>query len=118
VNYPPAEAVAAARTARELGVPESALILESQSTNTTENAQFTRRLAPFNSGSSGAQSKSRLVVVTDWYHVRRCEWFFGEYFEVVQGVGVASPFFERAKGAFREAIAYAYYWVVRHRPIT
>jgi uncharacterized SAM-binding protein YcdF (DUF218 family) len=118
VNWPPAEAVAAAHAARDLGVPESALILESQSTNTAENAQFTRKLALFNAGSSGAKSTSRLIVVTDRYHVRRCEWFFGEYFEVVQGVGVTSPFFGRAKGAFREAIAYAYYWLVRHRPMT
>jgi len=99
VNWPPAEAVAAARTARDLGVPESALLVESQSRNTAENARLAREVAPF----------ARIVVVTDRYHVRRCEWFFREYFEVVQGVGVTSPFFERAKGAFREAIAYAYY---------
>ena len=101
VNWPPAEAVAAARTARELGVPESALLVESQSKNTAENARLAREIAPF----------ARIIVVTDRYHVRRCEWFFREYFEVVRGVGVVSPFFARAKGAFREAIAYAYYWV-------
>lgn len=115
VKWPPAEAVAAAWFAQNLGVPERALILESQSRNTAENARFARELAPFNAGPGRAKSGSRIIVVTDMYHVRRCEWFFREYFEVVQGVGVASPFFERAKGAFREAIAYAYYLILPNR---
>lgn len=38
------EAEKFARVAREMGVPETAMLLESQSTNTGENVQLTRRL--------------------------------------------------------------------------
>ncbi len=97
--FPPAESSAAAAVARGLGVPDSAMILESKSTSTAENARFSRALVDFN----------RIVVVTDSYHVRRCEWLFGKYFGEVRGVGVAAPWPYRARGAFREALAYAYY---------
>ena len=97
--FPPAESSAAAAVARGLGVPDSAMILESKSTSTAENSRFSRALVDFN----------RIVVVTDSYHVRRCEWLFGKYFGEVRGVGVAAPWPYRARGAFREALAYAYY---------
>ena len=103
-DWPPAEADAAADVARSLGVPNSALVLESRSRSTIENARYLRELSDFN----------RLIVVTDTYHVRRCEWFFGKYFETVRGVGVVSPFAYRARGALREALAYAYYIVLGH----
>ncbi len=96
---PIAEAQAAARVARSLGVPEQQLILEQDSKNTEQNARFTRKLI----------DGDRLIVVTDTYHVRRCEWFFRKYFRTVTGVGVISPLVPRATGAFRESIAFAYY---------
>lgn len=98
-TWPPSEAAVAANLARSLGVPDCALILEERSTSTLENARFLRKLVGY----------ERIIVVTDSYHVRRCEWFFGKYFREVRGVAVVSPFFDRAKGAFREVIAYACY---------
>jgi uncharacterized SAM-binding protein YcdF (DUF218 family) len=101
----PAEAAAAAAVARRMGVPESALILEDKSRTTLENVSYLRRLVDFN----------RIVVVTDTYHVLRCEWFFGKRFQAVRGLGVISPLTLRARGAFREAIAVAYYIVFSPR---
>ncbi len=101
-DWPPAEAVAAAEVARSLGVPESALLLERRSRSTIENARFLREQSSY----------ARIIVVTDTYHVRRCEWFFRKYFTTVDGYGVVSPFFYRTRGALREALAYAYYVVL------
>jgi uncharacterized SAM-binding protein YcdF (DUF218 family) len=101
---PPAEAAAAAGVARQLGVPDSAMLLEDRSTSTLENASFARELT----------TAQRIIVVTDTYHVRRCEWLFGRYFKGVQGVGVVSPFGYRVRGALREALAFAYYVVLSH----
>lgn len=100
-KYPPAEAVVAADYALGLGVPRSAMLLETQSINTIENARFVQHLATLR----------RIVVVTDTYHTWRCEWIFRHYFESATVVSVESPWFDRAKGAFREAIAVAYHWV-------
>jgi len=93
------EAEASASLARKLGVPDSALVLEDRSTSTLENARFLRALGDF----------QRILVVTDTYHVRRCEWFFRKYFDEVHGYGVTSPFWDRAKGAFREVLAFVAY---------
>ena len=93
------EAEASANLARELGVPDSALVLEGRSTSTLENARFLRKLSDF----------QRILIVTDTYHVRRCEWFFGKYFGEVHGYGVVSPFWDRSKGAFREVLAFVAY---------
>jgi len=98
-EWPPTEAEAAAVIARNLGVPDRNLILESRSINTAENARFASQLTP----------AKRVIVVTDTYHVFRCEWLFRQYFDTVVGVGVVSPLAQRAVGAFREAIAIAYY---------
>lgn len=98
-KWPPSEAEVAANIARRLGVPDSALVLEARSKSTLENARFLRGLVPY----------ERIVVVTDSYHVRRCEWFFRKYFREVRGAAVVSPFWDRAKGAFREVIAYIGY---------
>ena len=102
-TFPPSEAVVAATVARDLGVPESALILEEHSTSTLENARYLRKLVNF----------ERILIVTDSYHVRRCEWFFGKYFREVRGVAVVSPLWDRAKGAFREVIAIVCHVAVR-----
>jgi len=98
-DFPPAESSAAAAVARNLGVPDAAMVLEGKSTSTAENARFLRALVGFN----------RIVVVTDSYHVRRCEWFFGKYFSEVRGVGVPSRWPYRARAAFRETLVFAYY---------
>lgn len=95
----PSEAEVAATYARQQGIPDRALLLESRSSTTLENARFARALT----------RAARIIVVTDAYHVYRCERFFRKYFAEVTAVGVVSPPWQRAKGAFREAIAIGYF---------
>lgn len=77
-GYPPAAAQAAATFARTHGVPESALVIEDRSHSTLENAAFTREMV----------GPLRVLVVTDAYHVLRCELIYTHFFPEVQLVGV------------------------------
>jgi uncharacterized SAM-binding protein YcdF (DUF218 family) len=98
----PAEGVVAARIAREQGVPESALIVEDRSHSTEENARFARELL-------GA---SRVLVVTDAYHVLRSELIYRRHFEEAALVGLPigkTP--ALASGALREVPALLWYLV-------
>ena len=61
------EAAAMAEIARGAGVPESALVLEEVSSTTFENAVHTARLLE-------ARGLSRIVLVSDVYHLPRA-WF-------------------------------------------
>ncbi len=63
------EAEAMARYARSLGVPEKAILLEEQSTNTEENAQFTSEMLR-------ARSIGEILLVTDPLHMRRAVYSF------------------------------------------
>lgn len=97
------EAEAAASTAELLGVPKTAIVLESESTSTEENARFAAQLV-------GAR---RVLVVTDAYHVLRAERVFGHYFEEVRGVGSHNPYrWPRMRGALREVAALVGYGVL------
>lgn len=99
-DHPPAEAQAASDLAHQLGVPRSAHVLEARSTSTEENARF----------ASDAIGASRaVIVVTDAYHVLRCERVFGRYFARVSGVGSRGALDARIRGASREVAALAYY---------
>lgn len=99
-TYPPSEARAAADYAATLGVPDTALSLEESSTSTEENARFAaERLPP----------GSRIVIVTDTYHVFRSERVFGRYFTEVRGSGSVPMGFVRGQGALREVAAVAAY---------
>lgn len=77
-QHPPAEAEVAARIARERGVAGSALRIEDRSRNTLENAALARELL----------GPARVLVVTDAYHVLRCELVYGHYFPEVRVVGI------------------------------
>lgn len=98
----PAEAVVAARIAREHGVPEAALVVEDGSRNTEENARFTRdRIGP-----------GRVLVVTDAYHVLRSELIYRRYFADAALVGLPigkTP--ALASGALREVPALLGHWI-------
>lgn len=91
-TYPPAEAEASAGLALSLGVPESAIVREARSTTTAENARFAAELV----------SARRILVVSDTYHVFRCERLFGKYFDAVRGVGSTPEAFPRVRFALRE----------------
>lgn len=98
-EHPPSEAVAAARVARSLGVPDDALLLEEQSTSTDENAAWTARAHPLR----------RVVVVTDDYHVFRARRVFARHFEAVSAVGVPTPWPFGLRMALREVWVIAWY---------
>ena len=100
---PPSEASVAARVAREAGVPEEAILLEERSTSTEENAEYAAALLP---------EGSRVLVVSDGYHVLRCERVFGRHFGEVSGAGSTSQPWPRVKGALREVLALGAYAVL------
>ena len=92
----PAEAVVAARIAREQGVPETALVIEARSRSTEENARFARDLL----------GPGRVLVVTDAYHVLRSELIYRRHFDDAGLVGLPigkTP--ALASGALREVPA-------------
>lgn len=90
------EARAAADYAIEQGAPPSSITLETYSRSTEENARLSRELI----------DSQKIFVVTDSYHVRRCELLFSRYFEEVRGVGSIGPRMSRAKNALREVGAF------------
>jgi uncharacterized SAM-binding protein YcdF (DUF218 family) len=96
------EAEVAATVAESLGVPRSAMVLETRSTSTDENARFTAE----------AITGRRVVVVTDAYHVLRSERVFARHFDEAHVVGTVSPrWWARMQGALREVMALAGYAV-------
>jgi uncharacterized SAM-binding protein YcdF (DUF218 family) len=98
-TYPPSEAEAAARVARGLGVPDTALVLETRSASTRENAIFARALT----------QARRILLVTDSYHVYRARWVFRQHFNEVDAVGSLAPPRTRVVGALREVLAVVAY---------
>lgn len=99
-DHPPSEAEASARFAESLGVPRSAMHLESRSTSTEENARF---------AAEELGSSKRVIVVSSAYHVFRCERVFGRHFDEVVGAGAIESAWPRARGAVREVFALASY---------
>ena len=99
-TYPPAEAQVAADLARGLGVPDSAIVAEQRSTSTEGNAR--EAAAVLGRG-------ARVLVVTDYYHVYRCERVFRRHFAVADGAGCWVRLRTRIKGALREVPVLAYY---------
>lgn len=97
-----AEAEVAATLAESLGVPRSALVLETRSTSTELNARFAAEMI----------EGRRVLVVTDAYHVLRSERVFARYFDEVRGVGTVNPrWWPRVYGSLREVVALAAYGV-------
>lgn len=60
---------------RELGVPESAVLIDNDSQNTEENAAFTARLL----AKDGAAARPRVLLVTSAWHMRRALLMFRKY---------------------------------------
>ena len=77
-QHAPPAAQAAAELARAHGIPESAIVIEDRSLTTLENAAFSRELI----------GPGRVLVVTDAYHVLRCEIIYAHYFPEARLVGV------------------------------
>ena len=95
-THAPSEAAAAAAHARGLGLPEAAIVLEEKSTSTEENARFAAEILG---------GEARVLVVSDAYHVFRCERVFRRHFRSARGSGSSGLPAARAKGAMREVVA-------------
>lgn len=95
----PTEAAAAARWARDRGLPAAAVVLEERSTSTEENAAFAAKLV----------RGERVVVVTDAYHTFRARRVFDRYFGEVTAVGSTYGRWTRIRGAYREVPAIVSY---------
>lgn len=91
---------AAARTyALSRGVPDAAIVVEDRSHSTEENARYiAERLG-----------RVRILVVSDCYHVFRCEQVFARYFAEVDGLGALPPPPTRVKMALREVLVTVVY---------
>lgn len=97
-RHGPAESVVAARIARDAGVPEVAIAVEQLSRNTETNGAFAAR---------ALGSDKRVLVVSDPYHVFRCERVFKRYFQEARGVGTSQSF--DIRNTLRELQAVAAY---------
>lgn len=98
-EHPPTEALAASKWAISIGLPEKAILLEDTSTSTQENAKNV---------ADKYQLKS-VLVVTDSYHVFRCEKVFSKYFVKASVIGVKPPLWPRIRGSIREIAAISVY---------
>ena len=79
--------------AREAGVPETAVLLETESRNTFENAAYTARMLR-------EVGKSRIVLVSDRMHLPRAARLFRRAgLEVIGIAGVPASSMRRAFGA-------------------
>ena len=99
-THGPSEASVAAARALALGLPEEAVVLEATSTSTEENARFAAELV-------GAEA--HVLVVSDAYHVFRCERVFRRYFRSARGSGSVGQRRARLHGAIREVVAVGAY---------
>ena len=78
--FPRSEAEACRELLLDAGVPTDAILLEAQSRSTEENAIFSKRLLD-------EMGLSRVLLVSDSYHILRARWLFG-----MQGIETyASP---------------------------
>lgn len=101
VTHPPAEGVVGTDLARTLDVPSAALVAETQARTTAENAALTAAL----------DLGSRVLVVTDDFHVARCDVLFRRHFQEVCVIGCPSP--HRLRWGLRETIAVLWLFLKR-----
>lgn len=105
---PPAEAEVACGLVEQLGVPASAIVLETQSHSTEENALYTAAIAR-------ARGWSSLLIVSDGYHLLRATFLFRQTGLTVYAspaqltAGPMNPI-ERAGRESREWLALGWYW--------
>jgi uncharacterized SAM-binding protein YcdF (DUF218 family) len=105
---PPTEAEAACGLAEQLGVPASAIVLETQAHSTEENALYTAAIAR-------ARGWSSLLIVSDGYHLLRATLLFRQTGLTVYAspaqltAGPMNPI-ERAARESREWAALGWYW--------
>lgn len=108
-----AEAEVLRRQAIALGLPPEAIVLESTSQNTWENAAFTQAI-------SKAQGFDSLILVTSTYHSRRARYIFRDVFAAEPAITISTqpapaPFCSQCWLLFpdyRQTVFYEYYnWI-------
>ena len=104
-TYPPAEGEVAAKFARSLGVPDSAIRIEAVSKTTLANAREAAALFP-------EPQKMRVLVVTDAYHVFRARRIFDRVFGETESVGSTYGLVSRIRGSLRECAALARFLIL------
>jgi uncharacterized SAM-binding protein YcdF (DUF218 family) len=99
-----------AEVAKQQGVPPEALILETKSCNTYENARMALKIA-------SERQLNRLLVVSDWYHLPRARLAFGPAVTHYVGAETISTkiLFQRIPGIIYELLAYPYYLIKLNR---
>ncbi len=100
-KHPPSESRVSRAMAVRMGVPASAIVIEERSTTTIENAEQARE----------ATDADRILVVSDAYHVLRCERTFARHFQEVRGVGAQVPWGSALRMGLRELGALVRYGV-------
>jgi uncharacterized SAM-binding protein YcdF (DUF218 family) len=94
----PSEASVAAQVLIQGGIDTERIILEEKSTSTEENARFSARLLA---------GHTAIVVVSDTYHLFRCQRVFRCYFSRVSGLSAPTPI--HLKMIVRELIVLFFY---------
>lgn len=100
-RHAPAESVVSAAIAKAHGVPNDAILIEDQSTNTRENAHFASTVL-------STASTWSVLVVTDGYHCWRSRRIFSQHFASAMAIGSTPNIRLRVKGALREVISIIY----------
>ncbi len=105
----PTEAAVMARLARQAGLPESALLLETEARSTWENALFSRRLM-------AAQGLVSALVVTDRLHLCRALLCFRRCGLRVAGQAAEAGWFEDSPGRVLGQALYEALALLRYLP--
>ncbi len=112
LDYPPSEASAIAKIARDRGVDPDRIVMDEWATSTEESAINVRKLA----GEYGWKS---VIVVSDGYHLARAGWMFRDQgFDVQVACSDSSVYPKRmlVYQSLREVAGLAYYAVIRMLP--
>ena len=84
------------------GVPESAIVLEMNSKSTEENAAFSRPILE-------ANGWTRVILVSDGYHLLRARWIFAhEGITIWQSPAPPPSFMEHFRAITREVVAFGW----------
>ena len=105
---PYAEAPEIKRQLQALGIEEERILVEDQALDTIQNFQYScKMLSEFKGVSQSEILKSRIVVVSSFYHLRRAERLADRMgFVNVKGIGSKCAFYQIPMAYVREICAY------------
>eukprot|EP01004_Peranema_trichophorum_P007632 NODE_6407_length_888_cov_45.955556_g5814_i0.p1 GENE.NODE_6407_length_888_cov_45.955556_g5814_i0~~NODE_6407_length_888_cov_45.955556_g5814_i0.p1 ORF type:complete len:286 (+),score=40.63 NODE_6407_length_888_cov_45.955556_g5814_i0:55-858(+) len=103
-SCPKTDAEGAHHIAVRLGANPNNLSLEMESHNTNQNAYYSSKILG---------QKTAIVVISDYYHLPRCQLLFQKYFHSVRTIGSRDDLQFRVVGAIREAAAIIHNSLIR-----